>query len=137
MKIEPRFMTIQEMEAELLDIIERENIVMYSHCFGYSSFSEGTAYNHELQKLETIKSAIKKNRANEKVGMIKDWKYNTSPAVQIARYRLMADEEELRLLTVNNVESKNKTEITITPADVSTLDPADASRELMQAMKGE
>jgi hypothetical protein len=35
------------------------------------------------------------------------------------------------------VDTSNKTEITITPADVSTLDPADASRELMQAMKGE
>jgi hypothetical protein len=129
--------SVEEMEIELLDIIERENIIMYSHCFGFASFSMSNAYNYELEKLESIKSAIKKNRANEKVGMIKDWKYNTSPAVQIARYRLMADEEELRLLTVNNVESKNKTEITITPADVSTLDPADASRELMQAMKGD
>jgi hypothetical protein len=126
----------EDMEQEILDIIERENIVMYSHCFGFTTFASSTAYCHDLEKSEKIKSAIKRNRANEKVGMIKDWKYNTSPAVQIARYRLMADEEELRLLTVNNVESKNKTEITITPADVSTLDPADASRELMQAMEG-
>jgi predicted ATP-dependent protease len=129
--------TTEEMEAELLDIIERENIVMYTHCFGFTSFSIASAYLYEIEKLETIKSALKKNRAREKVSMIKDWKTNTSPAVQIARYRLMADEEELRLLTVNNVESKNKTEITITPADVSTLDPADASRELMEAMRWE
>jgi hypothetical protein len=34
-------------------------------------------------------------------------------------------------------DSTVKTEITITPADVATLDPADASRELMEAMRCE
>jgi hypothetical protein len=37
----------------------------------------------------------------------------------------------------DKVDTNSKTEITISPADVSTLDPADASRELMEAMRGE
>lgn len=37
----------------------------------------------------------------------------------------------------DKTDTTTKTEITITPADVSTLGPADASRELMEAMRGE
>ena len=70
-----------ELIKKSLQAIEENNITRISHLFGYVEFSSATFYNHELEKLESIKNAIEKRRIVTKVDLINKWIKSKSPAL--------------------------------------------------------
>ena len=85
-------------EEQLLEAIAKHNITFFSHCFAYVPFTATTAYNNKLDKLDTIKSAIEKNRVQAKNKMIAKWLESDNATLQIAAFRLMSDSDEHRKL---------------------------------------
>ena len=63
----------KDYEQELLEIIEDRKIAFFDHCFAFTSFSRATAYNHQLDKLDSIKDLIKKNRVKAKNYLLNKW----------------------------------------------------------------
>lgn len=96
----------KKYEKELLEIIKTKKIAFFDHCFGFTSFSRATAYNHSLDKLDSIKDAIADNRVTAKNYMLNKWIAGDNPTLQIAAMRLLSDTEEHRLLNqnINRVE---------------------------------
>ena len=80
-------------EKELLKIIKERKNMFFSHAFAYASFSPATAYNHGLEKLDTIKEALAKNRASGVTYMLNKWISSDNATLQIAAMRIIADEE--------------------------------------------
>jgi len=95
-------------EKELLKIIEERKIMFFSHAFAYTSFSAATAYNHNLEKLDTIKDALAKNRASGVTYMLNKWIGSDNATLQIAAMRIIADEEIRRSLNQQYIEQTIK-----------------------------
>ena len=95
-------------EKELLEIIEDRKIMFFSHAFAYASFSAATAYNHNLEKLDTIKEALAKNRASGVTYMLNKWIGSDNATLQIAAMRIIADEEIRRSLNQQYIEQTIK-----------------------------
>ena len=95
-------------EKELLEIIEDRRIMFFSHAFAYTSFSLATAYNHGLEKLETIKNALAKNRASGVTYMLNKWIGSDNATLQIAAMKIIADEELRRSLNQQYLEQTIK-----------------------------
>ncbi len=95
-------------EKELLEIIEDRKIMFFSHAFAYTSFSLATAYNHGLEKLETIKEALAKNRASGVTYMLNKWIASDNATLQIAAMRIISDENLRRSLNQQYIEQTIK-----------------------------
>ena len=95
-------------EKELLEIIKERKIMFFSHAFAYTSFSAATAYNHNLEKLDTIKDALAKNRASGVTYMLNKWIGSDNATLQIAAMRIIADEEIRRSLNQQYIEQTIK-----------------------------
>lgn len=91
----------KKYEAELLKVIKEKRIAFFDHCFGFTSFSRATAYNHSLDKLDSIKDAINQNRVTAKNYMLNKWIASDNATLQISAMRLLSDPEEHRLLNQN------------------------------------
>ena len=95
-------------EKELLKIIEERKIMFFSHVFAYASFSSATAYNHGLEKLETIKDALAKNRTSGVTYMLNKWIGSDNATLQIAAMRIISDEDLRRSLNQQYIEQTIK-----------------------------
>lgn len=88
----------KKYEEELLKVIKSKKIAFFDHCFGFTSFSRRTAYDHKLHESHSIKSAIATNRATAKNYMLNKWIASDNPTLQVAAMRLLSDSEEHRKL---------------------------------------
>jgi len=93
----------KQYESELLKVIKEKKIAILSHAFGFTSFCSATAYNHDLEKLESIRNAINENKAKAKTYMLNKWIGSENAILQVAAYRLLSTPEEHRLLNQNTL----------------------------------
>lgn len=107
--------TTENIEKRALEIIEEYKVINFKEIEAYLPQCRGTLYNHDLHKLDTIKTAIEKNRLLVKAGLRKKWYDSDNATVQIALYKLIADEDELTRLNSQKVEHSGemKTGMTI------------------------
>ena len=98
----------KKYEKELLKVIQDKKIAFLNHCFAYTSFSSSTAYNYELEKLESIKEAINKNRVSAKNYMLQKWIASENATLQISAFRLLSDTEEHQKLNQSYVDHTSK-----------------------------
>lgn len=105
----------KKYEKELLKVIKDKKIAFFDHCFGFTSFSRATAYNHSLDNLDSIKDAINQNRVTAKNYMLNKWIASDNPTLQISAMRLLSDTEEHKKLnqsyTDHTTNGKNINEI--------------------------
>lgn len=100
----------KEYEAELLKVIKEKKIAVLCHAFGFTSFCSATAYNHDIEKLESIKNAINENKARAKTYMLMKWVESDNATLQVAAYRLLSTPEEHRLLNQQYTDHTTKGE---------------------------
>lgn len=94
----------KQYEQELLKVIQTKKIAFFDHCFAFTTFSRATAYNHDLDKLDTIKAAINSNRVSAKNYMLNKWIASNNATLQIAAFRLLADSEEHQKLNQQYID---------------------------------
>lgn len=94
----------KKYEKELLKVIKEKKIAFFDHCFGFTSFSRATAYNHSLDSLDSIKDAINENRVTAKNYMLNKWIASENPTLQISAMRLLSDAEEHKKLNQSYVD---------------------------------
>ena len=63
--------------------------------------TEKTFYDWEFHKCEKLKETLSENKVNVKVKLRKNWESSTSATLQIALYKLVATEEERKILADN------------------------------------
>lgn len=64
-----------------------------------------TFYNMGLDKLDTIKEALERNKIATKSNLKKRWANNSNPTTDIALYKLASTNEELEKLTSQKVSA--------------------------------
>lgn len=95
-------------EKEILKVIKKDPDICFIReifCV-YSGCSVQTFYTHELDKLDTIKEVLEKNRTNIKKEMQQNWrKEGAAPALQIGALKLMGTDNERKKLSQTFIES--------------------------------
>jgi len=95
----------QRYEEEILEVIKNKKIMRFSHVFAhYTGCSMSTAYNHELEKLESIKEALKKNRSTATNYLIQKWISSDNATLNVAAFKLVCSDEERQKLNQQNVD---------------------------------
>ena len=124
-----------DMIKQCLKAIEENDLVFIEEIIAFVPFNRATFYNHNLDKLDTIKKALDDNRIKIKVGLRKNWRESKSPALQIALYRLLATESEYDRLILQKVDHTSKGE-SLRPLEIS-VDSPETKDELNQLINGE
>mgnify|MGYP003619516593 CR=1 FL=1 len=117
----------EEYKLELLNVINEKKIAFLDHAFAFTSFSRSTAYNNGLDKLDSIKDALRKNRVKAKAYMLNKWIESDNATLQLAAYRLCADTEEHQKLNQQYIDHTSKGE-KIQPAPIVFYDSDDAGK---------
>lgn len=90
----------KELEKLSLEIIENDkDVVFVQDIIPNLPCNSATFYNHELEKLETIKDALLKNRSLIKTQLRKKWQDGDNATTQVALYKLISTDEEKRSLS--------------------------------------
>lgn len=102
-----------KIERQCLEAIKDNNLAFFSHLALYIAPTMQTLYDWEFDKLDSIKKAIEINRITKKQKMLTNWeKEEAAPVLQLAAFKLMADEDEFSRLatTKQDVKADVKTE---------------------------
>ena len=92
-------------EAPILKLIKEKKIMRFDHIFGhYTGCSRATAYNHNLDKLDSIKEALEQNRTKGVDYLLQKWISGNNPTLQIAAMRLICTKEEHQLLNQQYID---------------------------------
>jgi len=102
-----------------MEVIEKEEIIFIDELIAFIPISERTFYNWKLQELQELKGAINKQKVLSKTGLRKDWRFSQSHVLQLALYRLLATEEERRLLATNYTDVTTKGESVNAPVMIT------------------
>ena len=114
-------------EAAILKIIKEKKLMRFDHIFAhFTGCSRATAYNHNLDKLDSIKEALETNRAKGVDYLLQKWIAGDNATLQIAAMRLICTPEERRLLNQQYIEMKQIQDKDMTPEEtrdfvISTL----------------
>lgn len=92
----------EELEKIALDAIEKHKLFFIEDIVAYMPCSRATFYNYELDKLDSIKSALLEVRTNLKVSMRSKWFRSENATLQLALMKLLANDEELRKLSMQH-----------------------------------
>jgi hypothetical protein len=106
-----------ELEKKALAAIKRHKIKFITHVWAYLPCSLSTFYAQGLEKSETLKDAVERNRTSSKVGRLNKWEKSQNATLQVAYYKLIADEDEAHRL--NGSKQDIKAEIGIRLIDES------------------
>lgn len=85
----------KDLEKQALAAIKKHNLIFIEDVVSFLPCSDKTFYNHNLQDLQTIKTAIEQNKINDKVKLRKKFKQSENPTLQIFYYKLLSNEKEL------------------------------------------
>jgi len=95
----------KQYEEEMLKFIKTHKIMQWSHMIWKSlSFSRATAYNYQLDKLDTIKDAFEVNRNDAANYLLQKWIKSDNATLNIAAMRIVADDESRRKLNQSYVD---------------------------------
>jgi hypothetical protein len=116
-----------QYETELLETIQKQNWMRWAHIdWTLLSFSRATAYNHNLDKLDTIKSAFEQNRSRGVNYLLQKWMNSDNATLQIAAFKIVSESDDHKRLNQAYVEQQQTT------VDLSNLTTAEI-KELLKS----
>lgn len=109
---------LKKLEEKALKILEKKKDIYFFNDLA-TELGYARQYLYDIgfspDKNDIIKAALDENKKNVKRGLRNKWYNNNNPTVQIALYRLLADEEELNRL--------NNTKLEVTGANGTPISP--------------
>jgi ACT domain-containing protein len=97
----------EDIINQCIEVITREECTEIVEIISHLPISRPTFYLWELDKLDTIKDAIEQTKVNLKTKLKKNWRRDdASPVLQIAAFKLMANDSELEKITISKVNAK-------------------------------
>ncbi len=97
-----------ELEKQALEAIRANNLMFVTDVPAFLPCSRATFYNKKLEELESINHALEQNRIKTKNGLRAKWYKNDNATTQIALYKLLGSEDELKRLAGQYVDITTK-----------------------------
>ncbi len=107
---------VKKIEHKALEILEEKtDIYFFQDLADELGYSRQWLYELGVDKIDTIRNALLKNKQTWKRNLRNKWYLSENPTVQVVLYKLLAEEEELKKLNNSRVE--------LTGADGTPLPP--------------
>jgi hypothetical protein len=97
-----------EIIKQALQVIEDEQLTRISEVICFIPIASSTFYEWELEKSEEILSKINEVKVKLKHKMKRKWSLSDNPALAIAAFKLIADEDEADALNTSKVKQDTK-----------------------------
>ena len=119
-----------EHEKGILEAIQKHPIFKFKDIFVYyKGCSRATAYNHNLDKLDSIKEALYSNRRKGVSSLLAKWLASDNATLQLAAMRMICDPDEHRSL------NQNYNDITTKGEKIENKDPLELLKEYVAINK--
>jgi hypothetical protein len=130
-----------EIRDQALAAIEENELTTIAEVVTFLPCDMATLYCSEewqLEVLEPIKSKLEDKKTSLKAKMKRDWrKEGASPVLQIAAFKLIADQEELDVLNTSKVQQEHSGKVK-TESEVAITDlPDELIQAVIDAKKGQ
>jgi len=103
----PSYKTADKHLKAILKIIqEKDDVRCIADIPLYYPLSRQRIYDLGVDRVDAIKEACNFNKRKKKHSMLSKWADSENPTLQIAAFRLMADEDEYDRLTQSKIEAK-------------------------------
>jgi hypothetical protein len=96
-----------EIEAKAIQAIKENELTFFDEITLYVEPTRKTLYEWELHKSDNIKEVLEKNRLTRKKKMRKKWEDSDNATLQIAAYKLIADDEEIAKITMTKTSNEH------------------------------
>ena len=97
-----------EHAEAILNTIANNPVYSFSDIFVYfKGCTRATAYNHHLDKFDSIKEAIIDKRRTGVTTMLSKWIASDNPTLQIAAFKQICDDNERLKLNQQNIDHSN------------------------------
>jgi hypothetical protein len=119
----------QKIFEQAKEMIVKHKLVFMDEVPDFLPCSRSTFYDYfpdGSDELDILKSLTSVNKTQIKVSLRSKWYKSNAPALQMALYKLTANPEELKKLSMQYIESENKN----TNFDINTLYDKEAPEEL-------
>ena len=103
----------KKLITQSLAAIEKYKLFFIEDVVAYVGCSRATFYNHNLDKLDTIKDALSKNKIDIKVSMRNKWYKSESATLQIALMKMIATDDEAHRLNGSRQEIKHNANVNV------------------------
>jgi hypothetical protein len=104
----------EDVIMQALRVIDDEQITRVTDLVAYLPISRATFYNWELDKLDVFQEKVNEIKISLKNKMKRKWIEGDNPALQIAAFKLIAEDDEVDKVTLTKV--KNETTMTLKPS---------------------
>ena len=84
----------EDMIKQSMDAIKKHNLMFIEDIIAYVPFSRQAFYDHNLDKNDTIKDSLNKNKIEVKNGLRAKWYKSDNATTQIALYKLIGTDDE-------------------------------------------
>lgn len=89
----------EELEQEAVKIAKTKKCVFINEVAAFMPCSKSTFYNHELEKLDSIKDVLWKNRTEMSYTQNRKWYLSDNATLQISLRKLIGTDEDRRRLS--------------------------------------
>lgn len=104
--------TKEQHEKEILEVVIKNKVMKIQHIFQhYTDLGSAQFYNLELEKSESIKEAISKNKSKAVSYMLNKWVGSDNATLQISAFKVLCEDEDRKKLSMQFVESENRHEL--------------------------
>jgi len=93
-----------KMKEMAIEATEKHNLLFMTEVVSYLPCTYSSFFNNKMNEDEDILQALADNRVKVKVKIRKRWEDSENVTAEIMLYKLAADEEELRRLSVTKSE---------------------------------
>jgi hypothetical protein len=90
----------KDLEDKAIKAIKDNNLFFIQDVIAFLPCASSTFYGLEMEKLESIKESIFKEKTNAKIGMRKKWYDSENATLQMGLMKLLSTDEELRKLSM-------------------------------------
>lgn len=100
-----------------LEAIKKYKLIWIQEIAAFLPISRATFYKKNLDKVDTIKEALERNKVELKVALRKKWYDSENAATQIALYKLIGTDEESDRINSQHVKQSGETKIIVEYTD--------------------
>jgi len=97
----------EELEKKAVAAIKEHELIFIEEVVSFLPCDKKTFYRHKCHECHAIKEALEGNKVGTKAKLRKKWKDSDSAPLNIALYKLCADDKELEKLTSQKTQNEH------------------------------
>ena len=113
----------KDLEEQCLEIIRAQNVLSMNGIAAFLEFSYEKFLEYRLNESKVLLKAIEENRAQAKQQLMLQWlKPNASPTCQVALFKLLASEDERKVMGGSKKDDSSREENSTKEAYLKSLE---------------